>query len=106
PRFGARLVAATEPIRMDRRLLRSIGRQQIDVLDGQEQLVAAGVMDLEAVVRRTGRLDGLQPREATDAVINMHDQVARCEACGFGDKILRPASRTAWANEPIANDIL
>src|SRR5215831_9464384 len=99
-------VAAAEAIKIDRGFLRSIARQQIHVLDGQEQFVAAGVMDFEAVVRRASSLDSLQPREATDAVIDMHDQVARCEAGGFGDKIRRPASRTAWANEPIAKDIL
>ena len=38
-------------------LLRAVARQQLDVLDRQEQLVAAGVVDFQAVVRRAGRLD-------------------------------------------------
>src|SRR6478609_4554051 len=63
-------------------------------------------MDLEAIMRRACRLDGLQACEATDAVIDMHDQIARCEACCLGDEILRPSGRTAGANEPVAKDIL
>ena len=90
PRLARLPVAAAEPIKIDRRFLRPITRQQIDVFDGQEQFVAAGIVDFEAIVRRACRLDGLQPSKTTDAVVDMHDQIARCEACRFGDEILRP----------------
>ena len=36
--------------------------QKLDVLDRQEEPVVAGIEELQAVVRRAGRLDGLQAR--------------------------------------------
>ena len=38
-------------------VLRAVARQQLDIFDRQEELVAAGVMQLQAIVRRAGRLD-------------------------------------------------
>ena len=72
--------AAAEPVEIDRGLLRAVARQELDVLDRQEELVVAGVVDFEAVVRRAGRLDGLQPDEAADAVVDMNHEIAGREA--------------------------
>ena len=69
-------------------LLRAVARQQLDVLDRQEQLVAAGIMDFEAIVRRAGGFDGAQADEAADAVIDMHDEIAGGEARHLGDEIV------------------
>ena len=44
--------------------LRAVARQQFQVLDRQEQPVAAGVVDLQAIVRRARRLDGLAGRRS------------------------------------------
>src|SRR5262249_38597639 len=63
-------------------------------------------MDLEAVMRRARSLDGLQSREAADAVIDMHDQIAWREACCLGDEILRPSGSTAGTDEAVAKNIL
>ena len=71
---------AAEPVELDARLLRAVARQQLDVLDRQEQLVAAGIVDFQAVVRRAGGLDRLQADEAADAVVDVHDEVAGREA--------------------------
>ena len=57
-------------------LLRAVAREQLDVLDRQIDAVAAGIEDLEAIVRRAGRLDRLQPVEAADAVVDVDDEVA------------------------------
>ena len=67
---------AAEPVELDAGVLRAVARQQLDILDRQEELGAAGVVDFQAVVRRAGRLDVLQPDEAADAVIDMHHEVA------------------------------
>ena len=80
PRLARLPGGAAEPVELDAGLLRAVARQKLDVLDRQEQLVAAGVVDLEAVVRRAGRLDGVQADEAADAVIDMDDEVAGGEA--------------------------
>ena len=88
-----------EPVELDAGLLRAVARQKLDVLDRQEQLVAAGIVDLEAIVRRAGRLDGAQADEAADAVIDMDDEVAGGEARHLGDEILR-ALRLRGAGAP------
>ncbi len=42
----------------------AVARQQLDVLDRQEKLVVAGIAQFEAIMRRAGRRDRLQPDEA------------------------------------------
>ena len=95
-----------EPVELDAGLLRAVARQKLDILDRQEQLVAAGIVDLEAVVRRAGGLDGAQADEAADAVIDMHDDVAGGEARDLGDEVLRALRRPARANEAVAENVL
>ena len=85
--------AAAEPVELDAGLLRAVARQELDVLDRQEQLVAAGIVDFETIVRRAGGLDGAQADEAADAVIDVDDEIAGGEARRLGDEILRPRGR-------------
>ena len=68
--------ARAEPVELDAGAFRAVARQQLDVLDRQEQLVAAGIVDFQAIVRRARGLDGAQPDEAADAVIDVHDEIA------------------------------
>ncbi len=58
PRLARLPGGAAEPVELDAGLFRAVARQQLDVLDRQEQLVAAGIVDFQAIVRRAGRLDG------------------------------------------------
>ena len=67
---------AAEPVELDLGVLRAVARQELDILDRQEQPVAARIMDFEAIVRRAGGFDGAKPDEAADAVIDMDDDVA------------------------------
>jgi len=55
----------------------AIFRQQLDILDRQIQLGAFGVFQQQAFVRRSQRLDHLEPCEPPHAVIDMDDQIAR-----------------------------
>src|SRR5580700_5142133 len=98
--------AAAEPVELDAALLRAIAREELDVFDRQIELVAEGVVNLEAVVRRAGGLDRLQADEAADAVIDMHDEVAGGEARRLGDEILRLARPAPRAHQPLAQNIL
>ena len=76
PRLARLPAAAAEPVELDAGVLGAVARQQLDVLDRQEQLVAAGVVDFQAIVRRAGGLDGAQADEAADAVIDVDDEIA------------------------------
>ena len=87
-------------------LLGAVARQQFEILDRQEQPIAAGVMNLQAVVRRARRLDRLQADEAADAVIDMHDEVARRERRGFRQHVLRAPLALLLAHQAVAENVL
>ena len=86
--------------------LRAVARQKLQVLDRQEQPVAAGVVDLEAVVRRAGRLDRLQADEAADAVVDVDDEIARRQRRGFGEHVLGAALALDAPDQPVAENVL
>ena len=71
--------------------LRAVARQKLEIFDRQEQPVAAGIVDLEAIVRRARRLDRLQSDEAADAVVDMDDEIASGERARFGQNVLGAA---------------
>ena len=98
--------AAAEPVEFDIGVIGAVARQQVDVLDRQEQLGAFGVMNLQAVVRRAGRLDRLQADETADAVIDVHHQIAGGEAGCFGDEIVGAPHGAARPHQPVAQNIL
>ncbi len=45
-------------------------------------------MEFQAIVRRAGGLDGAQADETADAVIDMHDEIARRQPGHLGDEIV------------------
>ena len=104
PRLARLPARSAEPVEFAG--LRAVARQQFEILDRQEQPVAAGVVDLEAVVRRAGRLDRLQADEAPDAVVDVDDEIARRERARFGQHVLRAALALRLANEPVAENVL
>ena len=55
PGFARLPAGAAEPIELDIGLVGAVARQQLDVLDRQEQLGVGGIVQLEAIVRRAGR---------------------------------------------------
>src|SRR5439155_11184060 len=68
-------------------VLRAIARQDLDVLDRDEEPVVAGVEHLEAIMRRAGDADRLQRLIAADAVLGMDDEVAGRKARRLGDEL-------------------
>ena len=106
PRLAGLPGAAAEPVELDLGLLRPVAGQELDVLDRQEQPVAAVVVDLEAVMRRARGLDRLQPLEAADAVVDVDDEVAGRQRRRLGDEVLRPARAPLRAHQPVAEDVL
>ena len=89
---------AAKTIELRVALVRAVTRQKLDVLDGQEQLVAACVVEFETIVRRAKRGNRLQSREAADAVIAVHDEVADRERRRFRQNVGRLARATPLAH--------
>ena len=101
----ARLPArAAELVELAR--LRAVARQEFEVLDRQEQPVAAGIVDLEAVVRLARRLDRLEADEAPDAVVDVDDEVARRQRARFGQHVLRAPPALRLPDEAVAENVL
>ena len=63
-------------------------------------------MDFQAVVRRAGRLDGLQPDEAADAVIAVDDDVAGRQRGQLRDEIGGALALLRAAHQPVAQNVL
>ena len=106
PRLARLPGGAAEPVELDAGAFRAVARQQLDVLDRQEQLVAAGIVDFQAIVRRARRLDGAQADEAADAVIDVDDEIAGGQARHLGDEIFRALGLPARPHQPLAENVL
>ena len=67
---------AAEPVELHAGFVGAVAGQKLDVLDRQIELVSALVMQLKAIMRLAGGLDGGEADEAADAMIGMHDEIA------------------------------
>ena len=63
-------------------------------------------MQLEAIMRRAGYFQRLQPDEPADAVLDMDHEIARRETRDLGDEIVELAARLARAHQAIAQNVL
>ena len=90
PRRAAQLV--------ERRLAgAAVFLDQVEPLDGHEELVVAGVAELHELLRGVAHANLLQPDELADAVIDMDDVVAHFEIAkvrekGLGDRAMAVAA--------------
>ena len=97
---------AAQTIERYLRVLGAVARQKLDVFDGKIELVPAGVMNLQTVVRRAGGGDRFEADEAPDAVIDMHDEIARRQRGDLAQQILCALVLLAPAHQPVAQNIL
>ncbi len=104
PRLARLPACAAEPVEFAG--LRAVARQEFEVLDRQEQPVAAGVVDLEAVVRSAGRLDRLQADEAPDAVVDVDDEVAGGQRARLRQHVLRASPALRLPDKTVAENVL
>ncbi len=56
-------------------------------------------------MRCAGDVERLQPDETSNAVLDVHDEVACCEAGHLGNEIIE-LSGLAWPHQPVAENIL
>src|SRR5262249_41683610 len=102
----ARLPAeAAELVELDDGVLRTVARQYLDVLDRHEQLVAALIDEAQAVVRRAADLERDEPVIASDAVVDMDDEIALGEVGQFGQELVRPLALLCRPRQAIADDV-
>ncbi|MPL73680.1 hypothetical protein SDC9_19486 [bioreactor metagenome] len=91
---------------VEKPVLVAIAAEQLDVGDGDVKPIAARIFQKHAVERRAKRGDGLEPLVAADAMIDMHDKIARRQALRLGQEILGLASLLRPADEPVAEHVL
>ena len=114
PRLGARLprlpAAAAEAVEPDFRILRSVSRDDVDVLDGDVELVVAIVEYQQAIVGRAGDVDRQQVRVSPDAVLDVDDDVSGRERRSLHDEVpgaARAPDRPGWTfaqDVPLGDD--
>jgi hypothetical protein len=104
PRLARLPARAPEPVELAG--FRAVARQQFEVFDRQEEPVTAGVVNLEAVVRRARGLDRLKADEAPDAMVDMNDEVAGGERARLRQHVLGAAPAPRLADEPVAENVL
>ena len=68
---------AAEPVERDKFGIAAIAREDVDIFDRDVQLVAAGIFQRHAGMRRAKGGDRLDPQIAPDAMFDMHHQIAR-----------------------------
>ncbi len=96
----ARLPATTaETVEFDVGLVGAVARQQLDILDRKKQLGLVRIVQFETVMRRAADIERLQADEASDAVLDVDDDIAGREARDFRDEILKLPARLARTNE-------
>ena len=93
---------AAQAVELGALLARAVAAQHVDVLDRNEELVAALVGQPQAIVARELDFQRHQALVAADAVLAMDDQVALAERRRLGDEALRRAALLGRPRQPVA----
>ena len=86
--------------------LAAVAGQQLDILDRHVELVAAGIFERDAIVRRLADLDRGQPLVAADAMVGVDDEVARRQRRQLGQEGGGALALLAAADQPVAEHVL
>ena len=97
---------AAEPVEAGAFLAGAVAAEHLEVLDRDVELVAAGIFQLHAIVRRLGDRDLSQPDVAADAVIGVDDEIAGRERGEFGEEGVGGLAALGTAHEPVAEHVL
>ena len=85
---------AAETIEGNLRIFRAVAGQKLDILHRQQQQ-SAGILDLQAIVRRARRRHRLEADEPADAVIGMDHEIAGLQRLHLQDDVLWGVSTCA-----------
>ena len=97
--------AATELVELGFGRVGAVSAQKVDVFDRQEEASVRSIMDFKTVMGGAHRFDGLQPDKASDAVIDMHHNVALAQRRDFRDEI-RALAAFATPDHAVADNVL
>jgi hypothetical protein len=100
PRFAA------EAVERDAIAVAAVPRQQLDVLNGHVELVAARIFKGDAVVRHLAYGNLRQSFVPADAVLGVNHEVAGRECRELGKKGIGGLALLAAAHEPVAEHVL
>ena len=100
PRF------ASEPVEHDRFLAAAIAAQHIDIFDRDEELVAALVFELHAIVFGFADSNRFEAEILADAMFSMNNQIAHAERLQLGEECVGILALLFAANKPVAEDVL
>ena len=81
--------SAAQAIKLAFGFFRAIARDEVDILNRQENRVAAGIFQLQTVVRRAGDVQRLQADITPHTMVDVHDKIARIQRCCVGDEMRR-----------------
>ena len=87
-------------------LFRTESRQHVDVFDRHVKPVVAGIGNPQTVVGRAADRKGLEAFIATDAVLDMDDEIAFGYLRGVGDKGVGLAPLAGRPHQAVAEQIL
>ena len=102
----ARLPSAAAQFIKGSMVIRAIARQQFDILNRQIELGLSSIFQRKTIVRRAHRLDGLQTDISPHAMLNMDNEVTRCEAACLRQKVFSLFRFSCLSNEAITKNIL
>ena len=106
PRLAPLPAFAAEPVERRAFLGRAVAREDVDVLDRDEQLVAPGVLEPHAIVLALPDGDRLEPQILADAVVEMDHEIAAVERRKLGEEGVRILPPLAPPDEAIAQQVL
>ena len=97
---------ASETVEHDRFLAAAVAAQHIDIFDRDEELIAALVFELHAIVFGFADSNRFEAEILADAMFSMNNQIAHAERLQLGEECVGILALLFAANKPVAEDVL
>jgi hypothetical protein len=106
PRLARLPGDAAQPVEADALGFGAVAREDVDILDRHVKLVATGIAQRHAIMRRGADRDRGQPLISPDAMIGMDDEIARGKRRQLGEEGIGRLAPLRPADEAIAQHVL